>query len=361
MVLCATSQHDTLLKSVFELFGVVPDYDLDVMKPGQDLFYLTTVILNKMKEVLQSVKPSMVLVQGDTTTAMVAALAAFYSNIPISHVEAGLRTNDLLSPFPEEMNRRFITLVAKYHFAPTTGAVANVLLQGVHRNAVYCTGNTVVDALRMIQDKIVTKELIVHEDVQKVVEQAQARGNKLVLLTMHRRESLADGIDRVLAAVANALKKYPDLFILFPYHPNPLVKEAIQRSGLMHHERMHICEAVAYHDMVYILSQVHWVMTDSGGIQEEAASLGKPTLVLREHTERMESVWASMSSMVGTDKEKIKEGIANLYAHASGVSFHKDLYGDGHAAEQIAQILYEKLSNTETKPVQAFGVRSQEL
>lgn len=361
VVLCATSQHDTLLKSVFELFGVVPDYDLDVMKPGQDLFYLTTVILNKMKEVLQSVKPSMVLVQGDTTTAMVAALAAFYSNIPISHVEAGLRTNDLLSPFPEEMNRRFITLVAKYHFAPTTGAVANVLLQGVHRNAVYCTGNTVVDALRMIQDKIVTKELIVHEDVQKVVEQAQARGNKLVLLTMHRRESLADGIDRVLAAVANALKKYPDLFILFPYHPNPLVKEAIQRSGLMHHERMHICEAVAYHDMVYILSQVHWVMTDSGGIQEEAASLGKPTLVLREHTERMESVWASMSSMVGTDKEKIKEGIANLYAHASGVSFHKDLYGDGHAAEQIAQILYEKLSNTETKPVQAFGVRSQEL
>jgi UDP-N-acetylglucosamine 2-epimerase (non-hydrolysing) len=361
VLLCSTSQHDLLLKSVFELFGVEPDYDLEVMKKDQDLFYLTQIILSKMQGVLQELKPSLVLVQGDTTTAMVTALAAFYCRISVGHVEAGLRTNDLYSPFPEEMNRRFITLVAAYHFAPTPAAVANVLLQGVHRNAVFCTGNTVVDALRTIEQKIASQELKIDSKLARVLHDAQSQNFKLVLLTMHRRESLADGIDRVLEVVVDDLELYPDLFVIFPYHPNPLVKAALERSGLINHTRAYVREAVAYHDLVYLLTQVDWVMTDSGGIQEEAASLGKPTLVLRDHTERMESVWASISHIVGTDKEKIKHGIARMYAHPAHAALRNDLYGDGRAAEKIVQILYKKLSQAEHTPPEIEHRLSTEL
>lgn len=344
VVLCTTSQHEELAQVVFKLFDVQCDYDLHVMKPKQDLFYVTQAVLGKIKEVLLAVKPSMVLVQGDTTTSMAASLAAFYAQIPIGHVEAGLRTHDMNSPFPEEMNRRFISLVAEYHFAPTAAATANILTQGVHRDNVFCVGNTVVDALQYILTKINAGSMVVASSINDIISFAQKQSYSIVLLTMHRRESFNGGIDRVLSTIKETLDKHPQMFIIFPYHPNPAVKEAIARTQFSEHERVHVCQALAYHDLVYVLSASDWVMTDSGGLQEEATSLGKPTLVLRNNTERMESVWAGMSYIVGTDREKIISGVALMNKGIVVVAQYQNLYGDGHAAEKIALILMQKLA-----------------
>lgn len=352
VLICSTSQHDQLLTQVFTIFDVKPDFELHIMKPGQDLFYITQAVLTKVKEVLHSVQPSLVLVQGDTTSAMAAALAAFYMHIKIGHVEAGLRTNDLYSPFPEEMNRRFISLLARYHFAPTAAAAAHVLAQGVHRDAVFCTGNTVVDALYAIQEKINNNSIQVSEHITEKISYARAHNKKLVLLTIHRRESLGDGIRSVLQAVKEALKQHEDLMILYPQHPNPAVRSAIEEVGLAHHDRLMISPALDYHDLIYILGACDWVMTDSGGIQEEAISLGKPVLVLREHTERLEGVWAGLALLVGTDSTKIKESVAKMMQSKQVVYKNQNLYGDGHAAQKIATIIAEQLQASAYKTPQ---------
>lgn len=345
--ICSTNQHDTLLKKVFALFNVFPDYEFDIMRPGQDLFYITTTVLSNMKDLLESVDPELVIVQGDTTTAMAAAMAAFYKQIPIAHVEAGLRTNDLTSPFPEEMNRRFISIVAAYHFAPTSAAAAHVLAQGVHRDAVFCTGNTVVDALYSIQEKIESGAVIVTQSVREAVADAKAKGHAVVLLTMHRRESFDGGIERTLSTIKKAVDRYLDMHIFFPYHPNPHVISAMKEADIFNHERITIFEALDYHDLVYLLTVSSWVMTDSGGIQEEATSLGKRTLVLRNHTERMEGVWAGLAHVVGTDPERIMEGIASMMTNTRVREVYslkgQNVYGDGHAAEKIAQVIQQKL------------------
>ena len=341
--LCSTSQHDQLLSQVFELFGIKPDFELHIMKPGQDLFYITQAVLEKVKEVLLRVQPSMVLVQGDTTSAMAAALAAFYLHIKIGHVEAGLRTNDLYSPFPEEMNRRFISLLAAYHFAPTAAAAAHVLAQGVHRDAVFCTGNTVVDALHSIQEKISQSVVVLSPVIQEKIQIAKSRNYKVVLLTIHRRESFDGGIMRVLSQIKKALEKYKDLMIIYPHHPNPQVLEAITDADIQEHERFFITSAMDYHDLVYVLGACDWVMTDSGGIQEEATSIGKPVIVLRDHTERVEGVWAGLALLVGTDAERIKESIEKMMLGHDLPRKRPGLYGDGHAAEKIARIIAEQL------------------
>lgn len=336
VLLCNTGQHEELLAPLFDLFQVVPDVDFSVAKQGQTLSYLTQAILEKCETLFKEIDPSLVVVQGDTTTAFAAALSAFYARIPIAHVEAGLRTNDLSSPFPEEMNRKFIALVAQYHFAPTQAAVANLLLQGAYRNTVFCVGNTVVDALRIIQERIRAGLVLIDQNMKDVVEAAHKKSYKMVLMTMHRRESWDGGIERVLKTIERLLSVYQDLFFIFPCHPNPVIQKVIHASKLSEHERFFTCPAVAYHDLVYLLSMSDFVMTDSGGIQEEAASLGKVTLVLREHTERMESVWAGLSFIVGTDEHKIMHAVACVYARTE-IKSNRSLYGDGYACEKIVE------------------------
>ncbi|MGC2310849.1 MAG: UDP-N-acetylglucosamine 2-epimerase (non-hydrolyzing) [Candidatus Babeliaceae bacterium] len=341
-LLCSTSQHDQLLTDVFGVFDIKPDFELRIMKPNQDLFYITQAVLMGMKEVFEQVHPSLVLVQGDTTTAMAAALAAFYQKLPIGHIEAGLRTNDLYSPFPEEMNRRFITLVSSYHFAPTAAAAANVLSYGVHRDLVFCTGNTVVDALLYIQAKIKRQEIGISRLVQMHVERAAQKKYTLLLVTMHRRESFDGGIERVMMTLKAAVERFEKLMIIYPCHPNPHIKQMLEKVAI-NHERFIVCDPLPYADLVYLYSRAHTIMTDSGGIQEEATSLGKPVIVLREKTERLEGIWAGCAVLVGTDSQKITEHIERLMNGLQEVPKVQKLYGDGHAAEYIAQIIVQQL------------------
>lgn len=339
VVLCSTMQHDELLKEVFDLFQVTPDINLGVMRIGQDLFYVTQSILQKTKEVFLRLKPSLVLVQGDTTSTMAAALSAFYLKIPVGHIEAGLRTDDIQSPFPEEMNRRYVTTLATYHFAPTAFAVGNLLAQGVAPSSVYCTGNTVVDALSIIKEKIATASLAIRQDILELISEHKAAGKKILLLTAHRRESFDGGIKRILTSVKAFLQQRSDVLCIYPSHPNPHIIETIQSVGLSRLPNMYVFEPLSYKDLVYVLLQCDGVLTDSGGIQEEAVSLGKRVLVLREKTERMEGVWASLAHIVGTDQEKIAEGLQWLCLQMAESAQQQSVYGDGTACAKITSII----------------------
>lgn len=350
VVLCSTMQHDQLLTDVLKLFNITPDYELDIMRHGQDLFYVTQSILQKTKEVLLLTKPAMVLVQGDTTTAMTAALAAFYLHIPIGHVEAGLRTDDIQSPFPEEMNRRVISVIATHHFAPTQASLANVISLGVRREDAFCTGNTVVDALRIIQEAFTTTTLTVRGDIHTQVQICKEAKQKILLLTMHRRESFTGGIISALQTIKKILLADPDLFCFYPYHPNPHVIHAINSVELADLNNLLLCEPLMYKDMVYLLDNADVVLTDSGGIQEEAISLYKPVLVLREKTERMEGVSAGLAHIVGMDPKKIEASFAQVLSKCDIVTdnFTKNIYGDGYAAEKIVAILEPLLKQANT-------------
>lgn len=345
-LICSTMQHDELLTEVFDLFGVKPDFDLGIMRLGQDLFYLTQSILQKTKEIFLREKPSLVLVQGDTTSSMAAALSAFYSGIPVGHVEAGLRTDDIYVPFPEEMNRRFVAILAKYHFAPTSLAMANLFGQGIERSRVFYTGNTVVDALRLVKTKIEHGELAIRNDIKERVAACKARGNKIIVLTAHRREAFDGGIVRILASVKRFLFEHPDVFCFYPFHPNPHVIQALAEVGLSHMPNIYLTEPITYKDMAYLLMHADLVLTDSGGIQEEAVSLGKQVLVLREKTERMEGVWAGLAHIVGTHNEKILDHMTLALAQTSkkDESAH-NVYGDGYAAEKIVTIIQATFGN----------------
>lgn len=337
-VICATSQHDQLLNNVFSLFGVTPDIDLRIMREGQDLFYVTTVVLEKVRSVISSVDPSLVLVQGDTTSAMAGALAAFYMKIPVGHVEAGLRTRDVSAPYPEEFNRRTISLIARYHFAPTMQSAAHLLAQSIPQEHIFCTGNTVVDALRFVQRSIAEGKLSVSGHVRTFVDNALRKNLKIILLTAHRRESFEGGIGRILQAAHALVHDRPDCAIIYPVHPNPVVAEALAKSSIAGHERFCVIPAVSYHDLVFILSNAHVVMTDSGGIQEEAVSLGKKVIVLRERSERMEGVWEGLAQLAGTNVHAIlAAGKAALDDVALATPTH--VYGDGRAADRIAMII----------------------
>ncbi|GEM_PF-5736 len=345
VVLCSTMQHDELLTQVFDLFDISPDFDLKIMRQGQDLFYLTQSILQKTKEVFRKINPSMVLVQGDTTSTMAAALSAFYLRIPVGHIEAGLRTDDICSPFPEEMNRRVVGTVSNLHFAPTSHASAQLLGQGVRRSSVFCTGNTVVDALRVIRKKIEAGEVAVDQGFLDVIERCKKLGHKIMLLTAHRRESFDGGIVRILETVKTFLSENKDVFCFYPFHPNPHVIQAIEEVGLSRLPNIYLTEPVAYKELAYLLLNVDWVLTDSGGIQEEAVSLSKPVLVLREKTERAEGVWAGLATMVGTDRQKISDGLKKfLLQRQSDKVAELHVYGDGYAANKIVQILKDFLS-----------------
>ncbi|HRN78473.1 MAG TPA: UDP-N-acetylglucosamine 2-epimerase (non-hydrolyzing) [Candidatus Dependentiae bacterium] len=343
VVVVSTMQHDQLLTDVLDLFDITPDIQLHTMRLGQDLFYITQSILQKTKEIFTDIRPSLVLVQGDTTSSMAAALAAFYLHIPVGHVEAGLRTDDVHAPFPEEMNRRIISIVSAYHFAPTASAVANVLAHGARRDQVFCTGNTVVDALHLIREKIKTNVVTIREDIASRVMHSKEQGKKIMVLTMHRRESFDGGIERVLTTIKSILQNNPELFCFYPYHPNPNVINAVLASQLSEVENMYMCEALSYKDMVYLLDHADLVLTDSGGIQEEAVSLSKPVFVLREKTERMEGVLTGLAHVVGTDGTKIKQYIEKVIQEDFlSLPFASQTYGDGYAAEKIVSILQAK-------------------
>ena len=352
--ICATFQHSTLLQEVFDIFGITPDYNLDVMKAGQDISYLTQVVLDRTKAVFEQEKPTLVLVQGDTTTAFASALSAYYLKIPVGHVEAGLRTNDIYSPFPEELNRQAISLFAEYNFAPTDLAVKALMRAGILGEVIHNTGNTIVDSLQLMKKKIAQGSVSVTEKVAQLVQECGRSGQKKILLTVHRRESFNGGINHILRAVKEYALENPDVFVFYPYHPNPHVLKAIEEVGLSEVENIYLTKPLAYSDLVYLLLNIDLVITDSGGIQEEAVSLGKTVLVAREKTERMEGVQAGIAHLVGTDTQKIKQALKD-HIH---VQQHKEtqIYGNGDAAEKIVIIIERKWMHDEKSLCRRTGV-----
>ncbi|MBF8263354.1 MAG: UDP-N-acetylglucosamine 2-epimerase [Parachlamydiales bacterium] len=337
-LLCSTGQHAELTHDLIALFQIRPDFDFHIMKPGQDLFDSTTAVLKRAKKLFQKIKPSLVIVQGDTTTAMSAAMAAFYLKIPVAHVEAGLRTNNISRPFPEEMNRRFITLVASFHFAPTQMAAQQLFDEGVDPDRVFCTGNTVVDALYQIIKLIDERKLLVSAHIQNLF--ASLKNKKIVLLTAHRRESFSEGLQHIFCAMKTALKNDPHLHIIFPKHPNPAIQRALTKTRLDHIENMHVIEPLPYQDLVYTLMNVDGIATDSGGIQEEGISLQIPVVILREETDRPEGVENGLAILAGTNEEMIVSALSCIQKRKNRRSgYGESPYGDGTACEQIACII----------------------
>jgi len=340
--LCATMQHDQLLYDVFNLFGITPDIDLGVMRINQDLFYITQSLLQKSKELYQRINPSLVLVQGDTTSTMACALAAFYMRIPVGHIEAGLRTYDIFAPFPEETNRRIVSTVSSLHFTPTDQATAHLIAEGIDPKNIYCTGNTVVDALRITKDAISKGEMHISDAIKRQV--AQCKQAKVILFTMHRRESFNGALVQVLQTLVVFLKEHPHLYCFYPYHPNPHVIQALQQVGLTQLPNCFLSEPLVYQDLVYLLDRVDLVVTDSGGIQEEAVSLGKQVLVLREKSERQEGIACGLAHLVGTDVSAIREYLTT-YTTNQIVNNPSRVYGDGFAADRIVTSIQKQMPN----------------
>jgi UDP-N-acetylglucosamine 2-epimerase (non-hydrolysing) len=345
--LCSTGQHAELLDDVFALFGVEPDVELKVMKPGQDLFYLTEVLLTRIKELYDRFQPTIVVVQGDTTSAMVGALAAFYAKIPVAHVEAGLRTGNIGAPFPEELNRRIITLVSSLHFAPTMHAVSQLRNEGVEADTIFFSGNTVIDALYAVIDSMNRGALSPLPQLVETVNAQRSEGHKIILLTAHRRESFGGGLESIFRAMKRALELDPNLFVIFPVHPNPVIRKILHDTQLDTLPNILILPPLSYHNLIYVMDASTGVATDSGGISEEAVSLKKPVLILRNETDRPEALEDGHAILVGTDEEKIEAGIGWMMRTASGRSDDGfSPFGDGKASQKISSVLEEFLSKT---------------
>jgi UDP-N-acetylglucosamine 2-epimerase len=340
---CVTGQHREMLDQVLELFAIVPDTDLALMLPEQALAPLTAQVIQGMDEVLEREKPSMVIVQGDTTTIMATAMAAFYRGIPVGHVEAGLRSNNIRSPFPEEMNRRFATLVSGVHFAPSRRAVDALLGEGVDSSKVYLTGNPVIDALRMISDRPPEAE------ARALLGRCGlSRGGatvRSILVTAHRRENFGAPFESICRGLKGLADRNPDICLIYPVHLNPLVQEPARRI-LANHQRIHLLDPVDYETLVHLMEAVDIVLTDSGGIQEEAPALGKPVLVLRTETERPEGIEAGTARLVGPSEEAIVAETERLLRdkdHYANMAKAVNPYGDGRAAERIADAVEREL------------------
>ncbi len=329
-IVCVTGQHRQMLDQVLETFNVVPDYDLSIMLPKQTLFDITTNILSRIKTVLEEEKPDVVLVHGDTSTSFVSALACFYLQIPVGHVEAGLRTYDIYSPFPEEFNRQAVGIIAKYNFSPTEKARQNLINEGKDPKSIYVTGNTVIDAL-----KTTVKKDYVHPEIE------WAKGSRLIFITAHRRENLGEPMHNMFRAIRRVMEEYPDLKALYPIHMNPLVRQAAadELSGF---DRIHLIDPIEVLDCHNIMARSYLILTDSGGIQEEAPSLGVPVLVMRNTTERPEGIDAGTLKLVGTNEETIYSSFKLLLENKEAydkMSKASNPYGDGHACPRIADIL----------------------
>lgn len=338
---CVTAQHREMLDQVLSLFELTPTYDLNIMKPGQSLGDLTAAILMKLQPVLADFKPNIVLVHGDTATTLAASLSAYYQRIPVGHVEAGLRTGNLFSPWPEEANRKLTGVLAKWHFSPTETAKANLLAEGVPDDAVYITGNTVINALLDVTDKLAgDKELAAQLDRQFGYLDDKKR---LILVTGHRRESFGDGFERICAALRTIAEQNEDAEILYPVHLNPNVQEPVNRL-LSDLNNVHLIAPQDYLPFVYLMNRAHIILTDSGGIQEEAPSLGKPVLVMRDTTERPEAVAAGTVELVGTDTDLIVNKVTTLLTDDDAyrkMSTAHNPYGDGKACSRILEALLQ--------------------
>ncbi len=333
-VVCVTGQHRQMLDQVLDAFKVKPDYDLSIMKDRQTLFDVTTNILNGIKEVLEKENPDVVLVHGDTSTTFVTALACFYLQIPVGHVEAGLRTYDIYSPYPEEFNRQAVSIIAKYNFAPTELSKNNLLKEGKKSETIYVTGNTAIDALKTT----VT-------DDYKNPELEWAKGSKLVLLTAHRRENLGEPLKHMFRAIRKIVDEHPDVKVIYPIHMNPVVRETANEI-LGNDDRIRIIEPLEVIDFHNFMARSYMILTDSGGIQEEAPSLGKPVLVMRDTTERPEGIKAGTLKLVGTNEKTIYNEFKKLLTDEeeySKMSTASNPYGDGNACKRIADILEKEL------------------
>ena len=344
-LVCVTAQHREMLDQVLHLFAIQPDHDLNIMKPKQDLYGLTSEILLKLKDLLKEVSPDLILVQGDTTTTFVASLAAFYQKIRIGHIEAGLRTYEKYRPFPEEINRHLTSVVADYHFVPTRKAKSNLLKEGMSEQHIYITGNTVIDALLWI-----LKKQSLPEDQRRMKDYFSKRfgismdHERLILVTAHRRESFGEGFEKICKALEEIVSRNPNVQIVYPVHLNPNVREPVHRI-IGKTERVHLIEPLDYAPFVYLMSKAFLILTDSGGIQEEAPSIGKPVLVMREVTERPEAVDAGTAKLVGTEVENIVKETERLLDHeeeCERMARIKNPYGDGKASERIVNILAGK-------------------
>ncbi|MFC3073659.1 non-hydrolyzing UDP-N-acetylglucosamine 2-epimerase [Shinella pollutisoli] len=334
---CVTAQHRHMLDQALALFGITPDFDLDLMRPGQDLFGLTAAAIVAMKPVLAEFQPDIVLVHGDTTTTFACSLAAYYAQIPVGHVEAGLRTGDIRSPWPEEANRKVVGTIADLHFAPTARARENLLAENVAADTILVTGNTVIDALKSVVRRFDEDRSLADRFAQQFPRDA---GKRLLLVTGHRRESFGLGFERICAALAK-LAERPDLEIVYPVHLNPNVKEPVQRL-LGHLPGVKLIEPQEYLAFVYLMNRADIILTDSGGVQEEAPSLGKPVLVMRDTTERPEAVEAGTVQLVGTDTELIVARVAHMLdveMPDASATAARNPYGDGHAAARIVDFI----------------------
>ncbi len=346
---CVTAQHREMLDQVTELFEITPDYDLDLMKAGQTLNEVTARILLKLKPILTEFKPDVVLVHGDTATTLAASLAAYYEQIAVGHVEAGLRTNNIYSPWPEEGNRKLTGALTKFHFAPTQTSKANLLAENYPEGDITVTGNTVIDALLMIQRKITQDKALETSLATKFA--MLDKNKKLILVTGHRRESFGGGFENICQALALTAKKYPDAQIIYPMHLNPNVREPVNRllAGI---DNIFLIEPQEYLPFIYLMSQAYIILTDSGGIQEEAPSLGKPVLVMRNTTERPEAVAAGTVKLVGTDVDIMMSNIIELMENKAtyqAMSIAHNPYGDGKACQVILNTLVASLQTNNGK------------
>lgn len=348
-IVCVTGQHREMLDQVLKVFDIKPDYDLNIMKQGQDLYDITSRVILDMRNVLKECDPAIVLVHGDTTTSMAAALSAFYQKIPVGHIEAGLRTHNIYSPWPEEMNRQITGRIATYHFAPTKLSKENLLNEGVEENRIIVTGNTVIDALHLVAEKI-KNDITLQEKLKKILSlsgyniERLSKGRKLVLITGHRRENFGEGFLQICNAIKTLALKYPEIDFVYPMHLNPNVREPIKEvfGDKNKISNIYFIEPLDYLPFVFLMEKSYLVLTDSGGIQEEAPGLGKPVLVMRDTTERPEAIDAGTVKLVGADYNKIVKEVSTLidnesYYHMMAKATNP--YGDGFSRKKIIEFI----------------------
>lgn len=349
-LVCVTAQHRQLLDQVMDVFHLTADYDLDIMQQGQDLYDITSRVLLSMRDVLRQARPELVLVHGDTTTSTAAALAAFYQQIPVGHIEAGLRTGNIYSPWPEEMNRQITGRIASYHFAPTETSRANLLKENVHPDNIHVTGNTVIDALHLVVNELKCDKQLADRERQTLIGcgydvSRLNEDKKLVLITGHRRENFGDGFHNICKAIKMLVLQHPDVDFVYPMHLNPNVRNPIRQvfgENLNDFQNLFFIEPLEYLSFVYLMEKSFLLLTDSGGVQEEAPSLGKPVLVMRDTTERPEAVLAGTVKLVGANYQKIVDEVSQLILddHSySLMSKANNPYGDGQASKRIVEII----------------------
>jgi UDP-N-acetylglucosamine 2-epimerase (non-hydrolysing) len=341
--ICLTAQHRQMLDQEMKLFGIIPDYDLNIMQSGQDLFDITSRALIGLRDVIDKARPDFILVQGDTTTALVGAIAAFYKKIPVAHIEAGLRTWDPYAPFPEEINRTLVSKIAKLHFAPTQRSKENLLREGIADETIYVTGNTVIDALLWVRNKVANQRD--WDDIFGSAQTLLANNSPIILVTGHRRENFGDNFINICDALVTLAKNHPDWHIVYPVHLNPNVQIPV-KSKLSQYANIHLLEPLSYAPFVYLMSRAQIILTDSGGIQEEGPALGKPILVMREVTERPEAIAAGTAILVGANTQRIVYEVEKLMQdkiYYAQMARAVNPFGDGTASKKIIEVLVREL------------------